>query len=48
MLSNLVATALIVVVGVLCVLGVIFSPVLVDLLAPGFHQVPANSNWPFT
>lgn len=41
-LSNLVGTALIVVVGVLCILGVIFSPVLVELLAPGFHQVPGK------
>ena len=41
-LSNLVATALIAVVGVLCVLGMIFSPVLVELLAPGFADVPGK------
>jgi putative peptidoglycan lipid II flippase len=41
-LSNLVATALIAVVGVLCVLGIIFSPVLVGLLAPGFADVPGK------
>jgi putative peptidoglycan lipid II flippase len=41
-LSNLVATALIMVVGALCLLGVIFSPQLVDLLAEGFRQVPGK------
>ncbi len=41
-LSNLVATALILIVGVFCVLGVIFSPALVDLLAEGFHNVPGK------
>ena len=41
-LSNLVATALILIVGVFCVLGVIFSPALVDLLAEGFRQVPGK------
>ena len=41
-LSNLVETALILIVGVVCVLGVIFSPALVELLAPGFHQVPGK------
>ncbi len=41
-LSNLVATALILIVGVFCVLGVIFSPALVDLLAHGFRQVPGK------
>jgi putative peptidoglycan lipid II flippase len=41
-LSNLVATALIIIVGLFCVLGVIFSPALVDLLAEGFHQVPGK------
>src|SRR5579863_5953965 len=41
-LSNLVATALLVVVGVLCLLGMIFSPVLVKLLAPGFADVPGK------
>ncbi len=41
-LANLVATAVIVVVGALCVLGMIFSPHLVRLLAPGFLQVPGK------
>jgi putative peptidoglycan lipid II flippase len=41
-LSNLVATALIVIVGAFCLLGVIFSPALVDLLAEGFRQVPGK------
>jgi putative peptidoglycan lipid II flippase len=41
-LSNLVGTALIVIVGIGCVLGVIFSPALVNLLTPGFHQVPGK------
>ena len=41
-LSNLVATALILIVGAFCVLGVIFSPALVNLLAEGFHQVPGK------
>jgi len=41
-LSNLVATALLVVVGMLCVLGMIFSPFLVRLLAPGFEDVPGK------
>lgn len=39
-LSNLVGTAIIVIVGSFCVLGAIFAPALVNLLAPGFHQVP--------
>src|SRR2546425_3811468 len=41
-LSNLVATALLLVVGVLCVVGMIFSPALVSLLAPGFAAVPGK------
>lgn len=41
-LSNLVATALIAVVGACCVLGMIFSPQLVGLLAPGFAGVPGK------
>ncbi len=41
-LANLVATAIIILVGGLCVLGVIFSPVLVSLLAPGFAEVPGK------
>ncbi len=42
MLSNLVGTALIIVVGVFCILGSIFSPLLVELLAPGYHAVPGK------
>ena len=41
-LSNLVGTALIIFVGALCILGVVFTPALVNLLAPGFHQVPGK------
>src|SRR5690349_6324203 len=41
-LSNLVATALILVVGAICLLGVIFSPLLVHLLADGFRNVPGK------
>jgi putative peptidoglycan lipid II flippase len=41
-LSNLVATALILIVGVLCVLGMIFSSALVQLLAPGFTAIPGK------
>lgn len=41
-LSNLVATALLIVVGGICVLGIIFSPQLVWLLASGFARVPGK------
>jgi putative peptidoglycan lipid II flippase len=41
-LSNLVATAVLLVVGPLCVVGMIFSPQLVRLLAPGFEQIPGK------
>jgi len=41
-LANLVATALILVVGLFCLFGIIFSPVWVNLLASGFHQVPGK------
>lgn len=41
-LSNLVGTALIMLVGTFCALGVVFSPVLVGALAEGFHQVPGK------
>ncbi len=41
-LANLVATALIVVVGGLCLLGVVFAPALVWLLAPGYANVPGK------
>lgn len=41
-LSNLVGTALILIVGLFCVVGVIFSPALVNLLAEGFHREPGK------
>ena len=41
-LSNLVATALTLIVGGLCVLGIFLSPRLVALLAPGFAEVPGK------
>jgi len=41
-LVNLVATALILVVGVVCSLGVIFAPQLVHLMAPGYAAVPGK------
>ncbi len=41
-LYNLVATTLILVVGVLCILGMIFSPQLVNLFASAFHKVPGK------
>ncbi len=41
-LSNLVGTAIIIVVGFICLLGVIFSPQLVWILAPGYAAVPGK------
>lgn len=41
-LANLVATAIFVVVGLFCVLGMIFTPQLVQLLAPGFREAPGK------
>jgi putative peptidoglycan lipid II flippase len=41
-LANLVATALLMVVGGLCLLGMIFAPVLVHLMAPGYAAVPGK------
>jgi putative peptidoglycan lipid II flippase len=41
-LSNLVATAIVAIVGVVCLLGVIFAPGLVWLLAPGYAAVPGK------
>ncbi len=41
-LANLVATAIFLVVGGLCVAGALMAPALVDLVAPGFHQVPGK------
>ncbi len=42
LLSNLVATALIIVVGLFCLFGIVFTPAWVNLLASGFHQVPGK------
>lgn len=42
LLSNLVATALIIVVGLFCLFGIAFAPLWVNLLASGFHQVPGK------
>ncbi len=42
LLSNLVATTILVVVGALCIVGMIFSPALVTLLADGFRRVPGK------
>ncbi len=41
-LANLVTSAIIVVVGALCLLGMFFAPQLVWLLAPGFTAVPGK------
>jgi putative peptidoglycan lipid II flippase len=41
-LANLVATALIIIVGSVCLLGVIFAPQLVSLLASGYRDVPGK------
>lgn len=41
-LANLVATALLMIVGGLCLLGMIFAPALVSLLAPGYSAVPGK------
>jgi putative peptidoglycan lipid II flippase len=41
-LANLVATALIIIVGAICVLGILLSPQLVMLVAPGFVKTPGK------
>src|SRR3954447_22503988 len=41
-LSDLTATALIVAIGAFCALGMIFTPELVRLMAPGFEGVPGK------
>ncbi|MBL8295575.1 MAG: murein biosynthesis integral membrane protein MurJ, partial [Bryobacterales bacterium] len=41
-LANLVATAVILFIGLLCVAGAVFAPQLVDVFAPGFRQVPGK------
>ena len=41
-LYQLVSTALVLVVGCFCLLGMLFTPLLVNLLAAGFHAVPGK------
>jgi putative peptidoglycan lipid II flippase len=41
-LANLVTTAILIIVGSLCALGMLFAPQLVMLLAPGFATVPSK------
>jgi putative peptidoglycan lipid II flippase len=41
-LANLVATAILIVVGTVCATGMIFAPVLVSTLAPGYAAVPGK------
>jgi putative peptidoglycan lipid II flippase len=41
-LSNVTATLLIVIAGGVCLLGMLLSPVIVNLFAPGFHAVPGK------
>ncbi len=41
-LANLVTTWIILCIGGFCIAGVIFSPQIVDLLAPGFREVPGK------
>jgi len=41
-LAATVGTALVIVVGLLCLLGIVFSPQLVALFAPGFARVPGK------
>ena len=42
LLANLVASAIFVVVGSGCVLGILFTPQMVSMIAPGFHDVPGK------
>jgi putative peptidoglycan lipid II flippase len=42
-LSNITATVLLVIAGSFCALGILLSPWIVDLFAPGFHGVPGKS-----
>jgi putative peptidoglycan lipid II flippase len=41
-LYNLVATALMLIVGVICLLGILFSPQLVESFASSFHKIPGK------
>ena len=42
-LSNITATMILVIAGTFCALGMLLSPFIVDLFAPGFHAVPGKS-----
>jgi putative peptidoglycan lipid II flippase len=42
-LSNITATVLLVIAGSFCALGILLSPWIVDLFAPGFQAVPGKS-----
>ena len=41
-LANLVATGIIIIVGAICLLGIVGSPWLVEAFGGGFHQVPGK------
>ena len=41
-LSNVVATSLMIAVGLLCILGIVWTPELVRLMAPGYEKVPGK------
>jgi putative peptidoglycan lipid II flippase len=41
-LSNVTATLLIAIAGAVCLLGMLLSPAIVNLFAPGFHAVPGK------
>jgi putative peptidoglycan lipid II flippase len=41
-LYNLVATALMLIVGAICLLGILFSTQLVELMASSYHQIPGK------
>ncbi len=41
-LSDVMGTLLIAITGALCLLGILFAPVFVNLFAPGFHAVPGK------
>jgi putative peptidoglycan lipid II flippase len=42
-LSNITGTILLAILGCFCAVSMLFSPVIVDLFAPGFHAVPGKS-----
>lgn len=43
-LSNLVATALVLLLSLICIIGWVFAPSIVYLLAPGFFEVPGKAD----